>query len=70
MDPEFKRALTIVVIVGSIIGAAGYTTLYFIFRAFGTKQAGKSSHVGLMVGLLAFILVTCIALFTLSYAGQ
>jgi len=70
VDPEFKRALTIVLIVGSIIGAAGYIVLYFVFRGFGGKQAGKSSHIGLMAALIAFVFVVCLALFALSYAGQ
>lgn len=70
MDPEFRRALIIVLIVGSIIGAIGYVVLYFIFRAFGNKGAGNSSHIGLMAGLLAFVFAVCLALFALSYAGD
>ncbi len=70
MDPEFQRALTIVLIVGGIIGAIGYGVLFLIFRAFGKQGAGGSSHVGLIAGLIAFVFVVCLALFALSYSGR
>ncbi len=70
MDPEFQRALIIVLIAGSVIMGAGAVTLFFIFRAFGEKKAGSSSHMGLIVALVAFVFVCCLLLFALAYAGH
>jgi hypothetical protein len=67
VDPEFQKALIVVLVVGSIIAAIGTVTLVFVFRQFGGKQAGSSSHLGLMAALLIFIFVVCGALFLLSY---
>ena len=68
MDPEFQRALIVVLIVGSIIMGIGAAALFFIFRGFGGKKAGSSSHIGLVAGLVAFILVCCLLLFALARA--
>ena len=67
MDPEFQRALIVVLVVGSIIGAIGTVTLVIVFRQFGEKQAGSSSHLGLMAALLLFVFAVCGGLFLLSY---
>ncbi|HYK02386.1 MAG TPA: hypothetical protein VE974_11570 [Thermoanaerobaculia bacterium] len=67
MDPESQKALIVVLVVGSIIAAIGTVTLVFIFRQFGEKKAGSSSHLGLMAALLIFIFAVCGALFLLSY---
>jgi len=67
VDPESQRALIIVLVVGSIIAAIGTVTLVVIFRQFGEKRAGSSSHIGLMAALLAFVFAVCAALFLLSY---
>jgi ABC-type siderophore export system fused ATPase/permease subunit len=67
VDPEFQKALIVVLAVGSIIGAIGTVTLVFVFRQFGEKRAGSSSHFGLMAALLIFIFAVCGALFLLSY---
>jgi hypothetical protein len=67
VDPESQRALIIVLIVGSIIGGIGTVTLVVIFRQFGEKRAGSSSHIGLMAALIAFVFAVCGALFLLSY---
>jgi hypothetical protein len=70
MDPEFQRALTIVLLVGGAIGAIAGVTLFIIFRQFGEENAGKSSHVGLMAALLGFVFLVCAGLFMLAYAEK
>ena len=68
MDPEFQRALTFVLIAGTVIFGAGATTLYVIFRRFEGPQAGGQSHMALIFGLLAFVFLACVLLFALSYS--
>lgn len=70
MDPEFLRPLFVVLIVGSLIAGIGTVGLYFAFRAFGEKEAGGSSHMGLIFGLLGFIFLCCLALLALSYSER
>ena len=67
MDPEFQRALTIVLVVGSIIIAIGTVGLYFVFRGFGKPGAGRSSHLALIAGLLGFVLSCSILLLIWAY---
>jgi len=64
MDPEFQRALIVVLIVGTIIMGVGAVALFFIFRSFG----GKKPHVALIAGLISFIFVCCLLLFALARA--
>ena len=56
-------------IAGSIVMAIGTVTLVIIFRKFGEAKAGGRSHNTLIASLIAFILLCCAALFTLSYLG-
>ena len=70
MDPEFQRALIVVLIVGSIIGVLGTVVLYFVFRAFGGKTPGSSSHFGLIALLIGFVFACCLGLLLLSYSGH
>jgi hypothetical protein len=70
MDPQSQRALILVLVVGSIIVAIGTLTLYVIFRAYGEKKAGGTSHNALIAVLIAFIFLCCLGLFALSYVGQ
>lgn len=70
MDPEFQRAIVIVLVVGGFMGGVGALTLFFAFRAFGGKTAGSSGHFGLIIGLLTFVFICCLLLFALSYAGH
>jgi hypothetical protein len=63
VDPEFQRALIIVLIVGSLMAGTGTVLLVFAFRAFGGAKAGRGSHMALMGGLVAFVLACCLALF-------
>jgi hypothetical protein len=70
MDPEFQRALIIVLVAGSLIGGAGALALFLIFRRFEGAGAGGTTHIALMVALIAFVLVSCLALFALSYSAR
>jgi hypothetical protein len=70
MDPQSQRALIVVLVVGSIVVAIGTLTLYVIFRRFGEKKAGGTSHNVLIAVLIAFIFLCCLGLFALSYSGQ
>lgn len=70
MDPELQRALIIVGAVGGAIAVVGTVVLYFVFRAFGGKNAGGSSHFGLIAGLVGFVFLCCAALFMLAYAER
>jgi uncharacterized membrane protein len=70
MDPEFQRILIVVLIAGTVVFGAGATVLYFVFRAFGGKQPGSSSHFGLIAALVGFVFACCVLLFLLSYAGH
>lgn len=70
MDPEFQRAIVIVLLVGGFMGGVGALVLFFAFRAFGGKRAGSGSHFGLIIGLLTFVFICCLLLFALSYAGH
>lgn len=65
MEPEFQRALIVVLIAGSAIVGIGALVLFFAFRA---AQKGRSMHMGLIGGLVAFVFFCCLLLFLLSYA--
>ena len=68
MDPDFQRAITIVLVAGTLFIAAAAVTLYIIFRRFGSKGAAGQSHMALMAGLVAFVFLACVLLFLLSYS--
>jgi hypothetical protein len=61
VEPEFQRALLIVLGAGTGIMAIATVALFLIFRRFGGK-----SHVALVAALVAFIFVCCLALFLVS----
>lgn len=65
MDPEFQRALTVVLLAGTIVFAIGTTVLVFAFRSFGSRP-----RMGLIAALVAFVFVCCALLFALSYAAH
>lgn len=67
---EFQLALIVVLIAGSVIIGGGAVALYFIFRAFGGKKAGSSSHLGLIIGLVTFVFICCVLLFALAYVAR
>ena len=68
MDPEFKRALTVVLIAGALIFGIGAGTLFVVFKRFEGPRAGGDAHMALIGGLLAFVLLMCAVLFALSYS--
>lgn len=63
MDPEFQRALIVVLGVGSLIAGIGTVLLFFAFRAFGGAKAGRAPHIALIAGLVAFVFACCLLLF-------
>lgn len=65
-DPEFQRALTIVLGVGSIMMGIATIVLAIVFRSFDTKKP----RLGLMAGLVGFLIVCSVLLFVLSYASH
>ena len=67
MDPEFRKALTVVLIVGSIIAAIGTVGLFFVFRGFGRPDAGRSSHAALIAALVGFVFACCAILLVWAY---
>jgi hypothetical protein len=59
--------MVLVLSVGGIIAVIGATALFFVFRMFGERNAGKGRHIGLMVALIAFIFLCCGVLVMVSY---
>ena len=68
MPPDFQRTLVITLIAGAAIALVGVTTLLVAFRRFGARDAGSSSHIALIAGLVAFVFACCLVFFALSYA--
>jgi hypothetical protein len=64
VDPEFQRALIVVLIAGFVVMGIGATVLALAFRA---AKDGRPMHPGLIGGLLVFVFVCCALLFLLSY---
>ena len=64
-EAEFQRALTVVVGVGAIIMGVGTIVLAFAFRSFEKKP-----RLGLMAGLVIFLLACSVLFFVLSYAAD
>jgi hypothetical protein len=58
VDPEFQRAILVVLGFGLLIAAIGTTALYAIFRRFGGKQ-----HFLFIGALVAFVFACCVVLF-------
>ena len=65
-EAEFQRALTVVLGVGAIIIGIATIVLALVFRSFGTKKP----RLGLMAGLVMFLLVCCVVFYVLSYAAR
>ena len=65
MEPEFQRALTLVLGAGAIVVGTGTVVLALAFRSFGSKP-----RMGLIAALVVFVFVCCAALFALSYAAH
>ncbi|HEX8411019.1 MAG TPA: hypothetical protein VF883_19305 [Thermoanaerobaculia bacterium] len=67
VEPEFQRALLVVLVAGTVVVGIGATVLFLAFRG---AQKGRSMHMGLIGGLVAFVFLCCLALFALSYAAE
>ena len=59
--------MLIVLLGGGGAVAIGVTMLFFAFRGFGGAKAGKSSHMALIVALLAFVFLCCAVLLVVAY---
>ena len=68
MDPEFKQILVRVVVLGGAILAIGAGTLFVAFRAYGTNDS-KGRATILVGALLVFVLLMCVLLLRISFAG-
>jgi hypothetical protein len=64
VDPEFQRALLIVLGAGFVIMGVGTAVLLLAFR---TAKGGKPMHAGLIGGLVVFVFLCCAILFVLAY---
>jgi hypothetical protein len=67
VDPEFQRVMAIVLVAGAIIFGGAAALLFIVFRRFEGPKAGGQSHLALIGGLLAFLLLACLLLFVASY---
>ena len=65
-EAEFQRALTVVLGAGAIIMGIATILLALFFRSFESKKP----RLGLMAGLVIFLLVCSVAFFVLSYAAH
>lgn len=70
MDPEFLRPLSFVLIAGGVVFAVGTIALVFVFRQFGGRTPGSSTHFALIAALLGFVFLCCLGLLALSYANR
>jgi hypothetical protein len=59
--------MILVLSVGGVMAAVGATALFFLFRMFGQRDAGKGRHIGLMAALIVFIFLCCAVLVIVSY---
>ncbi|HET7711852.1 MAG TPA: hypothetical protein VFL80_07975 [Thermoanaerobaculia bacterium] len=66
MDPEFRRAVIIVLSVGLSIVSIGAGLIYFAYRSFGAERKGATRPVALVAAALAFVAVCCLALLALA----
>ena len=59
--------MIVVLIVGLAVAGTGTVVLWFVFRSFGEQRPGRSSHIGLMAALVAFVFAVCAVLLLLAY---
>ena len=64
MEPEFQRALIVVLIAGSVIFGTGALILYLAFRA---AQGNRAMNMNLIGALILFVFLCCALLFALAY---
>ena len=67
MTNEELRALIITLILGTVITGAGAAALYLVFRRFGERGAGGSTHMGWIGALITFVFASCALLLFLAY---
>jgi hypothetical protein len=67
VEQDFQRALLVVVGLGSVMFGVGATALFLVFRGFGKPGAGKTRHLALMGGLIAFVMICCVILYFLAF---
>lgn len=68
MDPEFRKLLEHVAIVGGVMGLIGMTIIVFAVRAFrAQKQMTSFAGPLLIVVVLGFIMICCLLLLRLSF---
>lgn len=68
MEPDFQKALFIVLGAGTLIGGIATLVLFLAFR--GAQKQGKAMPMGLIVGLVTFVFVCCLLLFALAYSER
>jgi hypothetical protein len=68
VEPEFQRALIVVLIVGTLIAGTGTLLLFLAFRRFGGEKAARPAHMALIAGLVVFVFACCLLLFL--FAGR
>lgn len=56
--------------MGGSIAAVATLVLFFAFRAYGGKKAGRTTHLVLIAGLVVFVFACCLALFFVAAAGD
>ena len=67
MDPEFKRVLARVLMVGGVILIVGAGSLVIAFRAFGSEKKDGDFRASLLVSIvLAFVFLACVLLLRMS----
>jgi hypothetical protein len=63
-QPEFQKALTIVLVAGFLVIGVGTTALAFAFRA---AKGHRPMHPGLIAFVVIFVFICCGILFALAY---
>ncbi|GEM_PF-2343497 len=63
--PDFQTAVIRVLIAGTLIMGIGFTGLWFVFRAFDSKNSERKP-VLLICALLLFIMTCCVLLYIVS----
>jgi hypothetical protein len=64
-EAQFQRALITVLIAGGVAVTIGTVVLYLAFRSVGRKR-----YFLFIGGLVAFLFLCCVALFTLDFVGR
>ena len=67
MEPEFQKALIVVLIAGSVIFGTATLVLFLAFRA---AKGNRSMNLNLIGALVMFVFVCCLVLFALSYVAD